>query len=73
MAKIPEFKTIEEEREFWATHELTDYLDDVEVVEGVEFVIVKPWIPIEKPEETHMPAQRKKRVSSKQPVQTKIE
>ncbi|MGQ9628521.1 MAG: CopG family antitoxin [Anaerolineae bacterium] len=33
MAKIPEFKSYEEEAEFWATHDSTDYLDDMEPVE----------------------------------------
>ncbi len=30
MAKIPEFKSKEEEREFWATHSSSDYWDDME-------------------------------------------
>ena len=64
MAKLPEFKSIEEEREFWATHELTDYLDDMEEVDDVEFEI-EPGIVIEKPEKIRVPLQRKKRVSSK--------
>lgn len=29
MAKIPDFKTIEEEREFWTTHSSADYWDDM--------------------------------------------
>lgn len=28
MAKIPKFKNIQEEREFWATHDFADYVDD---------------------------------------------
>ena len=28
MAKIPEFKSIEEESTFWETHDSMDYLDD---------------------------------------------
>ncbi len=30
MAKIPEFKTKEEERKFWASHSSADYWDDTE-------------------------------------------
>jgi hypothetical protein len=30
MKKIPEFKTIKEEREFWSTHSSADYWDDME-------------------------------------------
>jgi len=30
MAKIPEFKTKKEEREFWATHSSADYWGDME-------------------------------------------
>ena len=33
MAKIPTFKSEEEESEFWDTHDSTDYLDDTEEVE----------------------------------------
>lgn len=34
-SKIPEFKTIKEEAAFWDTHDITDYLDELEIVEGV--------------------------------------
>jgi predicted DNA binding CopG/RHH family protein len=30
MKKIPEFKSIKEEREFWANHSSADYWDDME-------------------------------------------
>lgn len=30
---IPKFKSEDEEREFWATHDLTDYFDQFEPVE----------------------------------------
>ncbi len=30
MAKIPEFKTKEEERKFWETHSSADYWDDMQ-------------------------------------------
>ena len=33
MAKLPEFKSDEEEIAFWDTHSFTDYLDDMEPVE----------------------------------------
>ena len=33
MAKIPEFKSEEEEIEFWDTHSLADYIDDTEEVD----------------------------------------
>ena len=29
--KVPKFKKLEEEREFWDSHDSTDYLDDFEV------------------------------------------
>lgn len=41
MAKIPKFKTEEEEIEFWDTHSLVDYLDDVEEVD-VKFIDKRP-------------------------------
>jgi predicted DNA binding CopG/RHH family protein len=34
MAKIPKFKSEQEEREFWDTHDFTDYLDDTEPVKS---------------------------------------
>lgn len=36
--KVSKFKTLEEEREFWDTHDSTDYLDDFEVAKDVVFV-----------------------------------
>ena len=33
MAKIPEFKTETEEREFWATHSSADYWEDMQECE----------------------------------------
>ncbi|WP_347488528.1 CopG family antitoxin [Desulfoscipio sp. XC116] len=35
--KIPDFKTIEEAREFWDTHSLADFTDEVEVANDVQF------------------------------------
>ncbi|MGQ9477607.1 MAG: CopG family antitoxin [Candidatus Bipolaricaulia bacterium] len=40
MAKIPELKTRREAREFWDTHDLTDYLEDLEPV--AEEIFVRP-------------------------------
>ena len=39
--QIPRFKTEDEEREFWAKHDLTDYLDQFEPVE-LELSKLKP-------------------------------
>jgi len=36
--KVPKFKSLKEEREFWDTHDSTDYLDDFEVAKDVVFV-----------------------------------
>lgn len=36
--KVPKFKSLKEEREFWDTHDSTDYLDDFEVTKDVVFV-----------------------------------
>ena len=36
--KVPKFKNLKEEREFWDTHNSTDYLDDFEVAKDVVFV-----------------------------------
>lgn len=33
ISKIPKFKNEDEERDFWANHDLTDYLDHFEPVE----------------------------------------
>ena len=33
-SRIPEFKTIEEEAEFWDTHDTTDYEDEFKPVKG---------------------------------------
>ena len=35
--KIPDFKTIEEVREFWDTHSLADFTNEVEVANDVQF------------------------------------
>ena len=36
--KVPKFKSLKEEREFWDTHNSTDYLDDFEEAKDVVFV-----------------------------------
>lgn len=38
--KIPKFKTIEEERAFWDTHSIVDYLDELE--ETKELIFERP-------------------------------
>lgn len=40
-SKIPEFKTYEEEAEFWDTHSITDFEDETEDVEII-FALEKP-------------------------------
>ncbi|MBU3979488.1 BrnA antitoxin family protein [Patescibacteria group bacterium] len=39
--KIPKFKNEDEEREFWATHDTTDYLDNFEPID-LQFPSLKP-------------------------------
>ena len=41
--KIPKFKSIEEERRFWDTHSVTDFLDELEFVD-IKFVRKKPMV-----------------------------
>ena len=36
--KVPKFKTRKEEREFWDTHDSTDFLDDFKPAKDVVFV-----------------------------------
>ncbi len=36
--KVPKFKSLKEEREFWNTHESTDYHDDFKITQNVVFV-----------------------------------
>ena len=36
--KVPEFKSLQEEREFWDTHDATDYLDEFEETKDVVFI-----------------------------------
>ena len=40
-SRIPVFKTIEEEADFWDTHSLEEFADELEEVTDVEFVLVK--------------------------------
>lgn len=42
--KVPKFKNSKEEREFWDTHDSTDYLDDFEVTKDVVFVRPKKQV-----------------------------
>ena len=41
MAKTPKFATLQEEADFWDTHDSTDYLDDTTEVD-VTFVEARP-------------------------------
>jgi len=36
--KVPRFKNLKEEREFWDTHDSTDYHDDFKITKNVVFV-----------------------------------
>jgi len=36
--KVPKFKNLKEERNFWDTHNSIDYIDDFEVAEDVVFI-----------------------------------
>ena len=36
--KVPKFKNLEKERQFWDNHDSTDFLDDFEVAKDVVFV-----------------------------------
>lgn len=36
--KILDFKAIEEAREFWETHSLADFTDDLEEADDIQFV-----------------------------------
>jgi len=36
--KVPKFKSLKEEREFWDTHDSTDYHDDFKTANNVVFV-----------------------------------
>ena len=40
-SRIPRFKTVEEEAEFWDTHSLADYEDELEEVPDVQFVVTR--------------------------------
>ena len=40
-SRIPHFKTIEEEAEFWDTHSTTEFEDEFEPVEDVKFVVMR--------------------------------
>jgi len=42
--KLPKFKNLREEREFWDTHDSTDYLNDFEVAKDVVFVRPKKQV-----------------------------
>ncbi len=41
-SRIPTFKNVEEEAEFWDTHDLTELEDELELVTDVKFVKTRP-------------------------------
>jgi hypothetical protein len=49
-SKIPHFRSIEEEAEFWDTHDSTEFEDEFEDVEDdTRFIVLRPterWIPL---------------------------
>ena len=55
MSRIPKFKTDKEIAEFWDTHDLVDFEDELEIAKDVVFV--KPERPI--------PPKKKRRESKK--------
>jgi predicted DNA binding CopG/RHH family protein len=40
-SRIPAFQTVQEEAEFWDTHDFTDYLDELKPVK-VKFALMSP-------------------------------
>jgi predicted DNA binding CopG/RHH family protein len=42
--KVPKFKNVKEERQFWDSHESTDYLDDFKETKDVVFVRPKKQV-----------------------------
>jgi len=42
--KVPKFKNLKEERQFWDSHDSTAYLDDFEVAKDVVFVRPKKGV-----------------------------
>ncbi|MGH2531503.1 MAG: CopG family antitoxin [Thermomicrobiales bacterium] len=45
-SRIATFRTIDEEAEFWDTHDSTEFEDEFEVVTDVKFVAAQPNEPI---------------------------
>jgi hypothetical protein len=41
-SRIPTFRTIEEEAEFWDTHDSAEFEDEFETVTDVRFVVARP-------------------------------
>lgn len=42
LKKIPTFKSEDDERDFWATHDMTDYFDVNKAIRGAIFPNLKP-------------------------------
>ena len=40
--KVPKFKNEDEEREFWSSHDSTEYFDWSKAVKGIKFPNLKP-------------------------------
>lgn len=40
-SRIPHFKTVQEEADFWDTHSLADFEDELEEVSDVQFVVTR--------------------------------
>lgn len=59
-SRIPTFKMIEEEAEFWDTHSIEEFADELTPVEDVKFIKARPKEPphhlIGFSEETSVPA-----------------
>ena len=41
--KVPKFKNEDEEREFWSSHDSTEYFDWSKAVKGIKFPNLKPY------------------------------
>lgn len=42
MPKLPEFKSLEEESDFWDTHSVADYLDEHVILDHVTIIDARP-------------------------------
>ncbi len=58
MGKIPRFKSEKEAREFWDSHNLTDYLEELEEVRAKVFIKPKKQVVSIRLERSHIEALR---------------